>query len=98
MLLLAGLAAIGIVGLKSAGIADEVEAVMDVARPWLYAAQLTFTAVVWIRWPRIVKWLAARGRIAGAAIDPLLRARHRLMALVLLIQLTVGMGLPLSLF
>ena len=98
VLLLAGLAAIGAIGLRSAGMVTRVEGVLDAAKPWLYAAQWLCTAIVWLRWPRIITWLARKGRIGVSAVEPLLRARHRLMALVLLTQLMVGMGLPFSLF
>lgn len=98
VLLLAVLATIGAVGLWSAGTASRVEAVLDAARPWLYAGQLACTAVVWLRWPRVIDWLARKQHISASAAGPLQRARHRLMALVLLTQLMVGMGLPFSLF
>lgn len=97
-LLLAALAAIGAFGLHLTGVVSRIEALLDTARPWLYAVQLLGTAIVWLRWPQIVQCLAQRRRIGASAVDALLRARHRLMALVLLTQLTVGMGLPFSLF
>jgi hypothetical protein len=98
ILLLALLFTIGAIGLWSAGVASRVESVLETARPWLYAAQLTCTATVWLQWPRIIDWLARKQRISPFAAGSLLRARHRLMALVLLTQLMVGMGLPFSLF
>jgi hypothetical protein len=97
-LLLAGLVAIGVIGLRSVGMVTRIEGLLDAAKPWLYAAQLLCTAIVWLRWPRIIDWLARTGRIGVSAVQPLMRARHRLMALVLLTQLLVGMGLPFSLF
>jgi hypothetical protein len=97
VLLLAVLVAIGAIGLRFAGLASRVEGALDVAKPWLYAGQLACTAIVWVRWPRIIDWLARGEHISASAAGPLLRARHRLMALVLLTQLMVGMGLPFSL-
>jgi len=98
ILLLAVLATIGAIGLRSAGMVSRVEGVLDAARPWLHAAQLACTAIVWLRWPRIINWLARKQHISASAAGPLLRARHRLMALVLVTQLMVGMGFPFSLF
>jgi len=95
--LLAGLALLGAIGLQSTGTLAEVDAVMDVLRPWLHGAQLTVTAALWLRWPQFIQCLARRRLVGNAAVTPLLRARHRLMAFVLLMQLTVGMGVHFSL-
>jgi hypothetical protein len=78
--------------------AVHVENALDAARPWLYAGQLACTAILWLRWNHIVAWLERRRHIGASARGPLLRARNRLMALLLLTQLMVGMGLPFSLF
>lgn len=98
VLLLVVLVTIGAIGLRSAGMASRVEGVLDAAKPWLYAGQLACTSIVWLRWPRIIDWLARKQHISASAAAPLLRARHRLLALVLVTQLMVGMGLPFSLF
>ena len=98
VLLLVVLATIGAMGLQLSRSSSRVEDLLGSVRPWLWAAQLGCTAVMWLRWNGIVDWLQRTRRISAAASGPLLRARHRLMAAVLLVQLMVGMGLPFSLF
>jgi len=98
VLLLVVLATIGAMGLQLSRSSSRVEDLLGSVRPWLWAAQLGCTAVLWLRWKRIVEWLLRTRRISAPASGPLLRARHRLMAAVLLVQLMVGMGLPFSLF
>jgi hypothetical protein len=68
-----------------------VEAFVKAIKPW------AVVGLVWLRWPRIVFWLAARGRIREAEVGPLLRARHRVMTLLLVMVLTLSAGLPFSL-
>jgi hypothetical protein len=60
-----------------------VEAFVKAIKPWAVGVQLLIVGLVWLRWPRIVFWLAARGRIREAEVGPLLRARHRVMTLLL---------------
>jgi hypothetical protein len=96
--LLAVLVAVGMLGLAATGIVSQVEEVMNVARPWLRAGQLTCVAILWLRWQQFVRWLEKHNHISPWATEPLIRARHRVVALVLLIVLTAGMGLPFSLF
>ena len=74
-----------------------IEAFVKAVKPWAVGVQLLVVGVVWLRWPRIVAWLAARGRIREAEVGPLLRARHRVMTLLLVMVLTLGAGLPFSL-
>jgi hypothetical protein len=74
-----------------------VEAFVKAAKPWAVGVQLLIVGLVWLRWPRIVYWLAARGRIRAAEVGPLLRARHRVMTLLLVMVLTLSAGLPFSL-
>ena len=74
-----------------------VDAFVKAAKPWAVGVQLLIVGLVWLRWPRIVYWLAARGRIRAAEVGPLLRARHRVMTLLLMMELTLGAGLPFSL-
>jgi hypothetical protein len=97
VLLLVGLAVVGAIGMRSLGVVSRVEEFMAVARPWLYTAQLSCTAILWLRWRWMVGWLARHKRISPWAVEPLMQARHRVVALVLFIQLTVVMGLPFSL-
>lgn len=97
MALLVGLAMVGAIAMWATDTASQVEAVMNVMRPWLYAAQLSCTALLWLNWQAVVQWLARHKRISPRAVEPLLQARHRVVVLILLIQLTVGMGLPFSL-
>ena len=70
---------------------------MKAVKPWAVGVQLLVVGVVWLRWPRIVHWLAAqrphprgRGRAAAAC-------RHRVVMLLLVMVLTLGAGLPFSL-
>jgi hypothetical protein len=93
---LVALAMVGGIGLKLAGHLATVEAFMDVARPWLIGAQFAATAWLWLRWHVFVRWLARSGRIPDSAVQPLTEARHRILAFVLLFQLTVVLGLPFS--
>jgi hypothetical protein len=74
-----------------------IEAFVKAVKPWAIGVQLLIVGVLWLRWPRIVHWLAARGRIREAEVGPLLRARHRVMVLLLVMVLTLGAGLPFSL-
>jgi hypothetical protein len=74
-----------------------VEAFVKAIKPWAVGVQLLIVGLVWLRWPRIVFWLAARGRIREAEVGPLLRARHRVMTLLLVMVLTLSAGLPFSL-
>ena len=100
-LVLAGLIATamaGGIGLQLAGHLPSIQALMDTVRPWLIAAQFALTALLWLRWHALVAWLVSTGRLSQAAAQPLMQARHRLMAFILLIQLTVVLGLPFSLF
>ena len=99
-LVLAGLIALamaGGVGLELAGQLPRVQAWMDVARPWLIAVQFALTALLWLRWRALVAWLVRTSRLSQAAARPLMQARHRLVAFILLVQLTVVVGLPFSL-
>jgi hypothetical protein len=89
---------IGQLALQWSGAAAEVEAFMDVARPWLWAGHLALTALLWVRWSRVIHWLGARGHIPQRAVPHALRSRNRLVALILVAQLTLVMGLPFSLF
>lgn len=88
----------GGIGLQLAGHLPSVEAVMGTVRPWLIAAQFALTALLWLRWRALIAWLVRTRRLSQAAAQPLMRARHRLVAFILLIQLTVVLGLPFSLF
>jgi hypothetical protein len=90
------IAMLGGIGLQLAGHLATVEAFMRVARPWLIGAQFAVTAWLWLRWHVFVRWLARTGRIPELAVQPLTQARHRIVAFVLLIQLTVVLGLPFS--
>lgn len=74
-----------------------IEAFVKTVKPWAVGVQLLIVGTLWLRWPRIVHWLAARGRIREAEVGPLLRARHRVMTLLLVMVLTLGAGLPFSL-
>ena len=99
-MVLAGLVALamaGGVGLELAGQLPRVQALMDVARPWLIASQFALTALLWLRWRALVSWLVRTRRLSQAAAQPLMQARHRLVAFILLVQLTVVLGLPFSL-
>ena len=100
-LVLAGLIATamaGGIGLQLAGHLPSIEALMDTVRPWLISAQFALTALLWLRWHALIAWLVSTGRLSQAAAQPLMQARHRLVAFILLIQLTVVLGLPFSLF
>ena len=100
-LVLAGLIATamaGGIGLQLAGHLPSIEALMDTVRPWLIAAQFGLTALLWLRWRALITWLVRTSRLSQAAAQPLMQARHRLVAFILLLQLTVVLGLPVSLF
>ena len=100
-LVLAGIVATamaGGIGLQLAGHLPGIEALMVTVRPWLIAAQFALTALLWLRWRALIAWLVRTRRLSQAAAQPLMQARHRLVAFVLLIQLTVVLGLPFSLF
>jgi hypothetical protein len=100
-LVLAGLVATamaGGIGLQLAGHLPSVEALMDTARPWFIATQFALTALLWLRWRALITWLVSTSRLSQVAAQSLLQARHRLVAFILLIQLTVVLGLPFSLF
>ena len=100
-LVLAGIVATamaGGIGLQLAGHLPGIEALMVTVRPWLIAAQFALTALLWLRWRALIAWLVRTRRLSQAAAQPLMRARHRLVAFILLIQLTVVLGLPFSLF
>ena len=71
-----------------------IEAFVKVVRPWAVGLQLLCVGLLWLRWPRLVRWLAASGRVNEAEVGPLLRARHRLTALLLVIVLVLGARLP----
>ena len=94
---LMALAMAGGVGLQLAGHLPRVEAWMDVARPWLIASQFALTALLWLRWRALVAWLVRTRRLSPAAGPTLMQARHRLVAFILLVQLTAVLGLPFSL-
>jgi len=89
-------AMVGAIGLELAGRTAGVQAFMDIVRPWLIGAQFAGTAWLWLRWQAFVRWLARTGRLPESAVPPLVQARHRIVAFVLLIQLTVVLGLPFS--
>jgi len=74
-----------------------IEAFVKAVKPWAIATQLLAVGVVWLRWTRIVHWLAARRRIRDKEVGPLLRARHRLALLLFVMVLTLGAGFPFSL-
>lgn len=74
-----------------------IEAFVKTVKPWAVGFQLLIVGVLWLRWPHVVHWLVSRGRIREAEVGPLLRARHRVMALMLVMVLTLGAGLPFSL-
>lgn len=97
LLALGGLALVGMVGLHATGTASQVQAVLDVARPWLRATQLAAIALLWLRWRSFIEWLARHGRIEPAAVEPLVRARDRVITLLLVIHVTVVMRLPMAL-
>lgn len=100
-LVLAGLIATamaGGIGLQLAGHLPSIEALMHTVRPWLIATQFALTALLWLRWRALIAWLVSTSRLSRAAAQPLMQARHRLVAFILLIQLTVVLGLPFSLF
>lgn len=86
------LVVIGVVGVNAAGHLSDIERVMDVVRPWLHAAQLSLTALVWLRWHRLIDWLVHKRWISASVRAPLLARRHRIMGLVLLTQLISGIG------
>lgn len=73
-----------------------INAFVKAIKPWAVGVQLLFVGFVWLRWFRIVSWLAARGRIRESEVGPLLRARHRVMTLLLVMVLTLSAGLPFS--
>ena len=100
-LVLAGLIATamaGGIGLQLAGHLPSIEALMGTVRPWLIATQFALAALLWLRWRALIAWLVRTRRLSQAAAQPLMQARHRLVAFILLIQLTVVLGLPFSLF
>ena len=88
---------LGQLALQWSGATAEVEAFMDVARPWLWTGQLALTALLWARWSSFIQWLGARGHIPQRAVPQVQRSRNRLVALLLVAQLTLVMGLPWSL-
>jgi hypothetical protein len=100
-LVLAGIIATAVaggMGLQLAGHLLTIEALMRTVRPWLIAAQFALTALLWLRWRALIAWLVRTRRLSQASAQPLMQARHRLVAFILLIQLTVVLGLPFSLF
>lgn len=74
-----------------------IEAFLKTVKPWAVGVQLLSVGILWLRWPRFVHWLAAQGRIREAEVGPLLRVRHRVMTLLLVMVLTLSAGLPFSL-
>lgn len=88
---------VGVAALAYTGHLLAFEAFMSKAQPVQHTVQLGLIAILWLRWEQFVHWLAERGHIQSRSVQPLLRARHRLMAALLAAQLLLVMGLPWSL-
>lgn len=91
---LAGLLAAGSLMLGAQRTLAAAAQALDQVRGWLHAAQLAAIAWLWWRWDAAADWLARRGWVHATRKRELVRARHRLIALLLLVQLLVVMGVP----
>jgi len=97
LLMMVALVVIAHTALQATGTLERVAAFVEMAKPWLWMAQLSLIGLLWAKWQRVIHWLAARGRIHPRAVPHALGARHRVLVTLLVIELVVVMGFPFSL-
>lgn len=88
------LVALGSVLLGTAPALQLVSRTVETSRPGLHAAQLSALLLLWWKWGAMVDWLCRRDIFPARARAPLLSARHRILVVLLAIQLLVVMELP----
>ena len=105
--LLAGMAALILVGglllwvvgtLFGPDTLTEIGVFTRQVRPFATAFWAGAIALAAWRWPALIDWLIARGRVAPDNRDALMDARWRICAMLLLIDLVVVGNLPSGLF
>lgn len=99
-LMLAALAALVIVAMLASktGPAETLTALGSATRrirPWSYAVHLALIGLAWWRFDLVAAFALRRGWVSAARLPVFLASRHKLMAMVLAVELVVVIGLPL---
>ena len=73
-----------------------LKAMLEQVRPYAIALHLTLITLLWQKWPRIIGWLEARGKVHPSNKAAILASRHRTALLLLTVEVFVVIGFPFN--
>lgn len=73
-----------------------LKAMLGQVRPYAIALHLSLIALLWQKWPRVISWLEAKGKVHPANKALILASRHRTALLLLAVEVFVVIGFPFN--
>ncbi len=69
---------------------------LTMARPYIIALHLSLIALLWLRWPRFIGFLEAKGKVHPSNKAVVLASRNRIALLLLAVEVFVVIGFPFA--
>lgn len=70
---------------------------LNVIKPAFIALHVTLIALLWLNWPAVVRWMAAKGWVHARNVEAVLTQRTRVVSMLCAIELILVIGFPFNL-